>query len=60
MDLSSALLKQFGGMRNLFDASKKQVCNFQGMGKTKYTKLQAALEISRRYLEEQIANTNYL
>jgi len=60
VDLSSSLLKRFGGIRNLFDASKKQICDFPGMGIAKYLKLQATLEISRRYLEEQIANTNII
>jgi len=60
VDLAYSLLKQFGGIRNLFDASKEQICSLNGIGKKKHYKLQAALEISRRYLEEQLANTNII
>lgn len=60
INLSSALLRRFGGIRNLFDANIKQVCNWPGMDKAKYFKLQATLEIARRYLEEQLANTSII
>ncbi len=60
VDLAYALLKQFGGIRNIFDADEKEVCNMPGIGKAKYVLLQAALEASRRYLEEQLINTNVI
>lgn len=59
-DLAYTLLKHFGGMRKLLDASEEQICSLSGIGKIKYYRLQAALEISRRYLEEQLANTNII
>jgi DNA repair protein RadC len=58
VDLAYALLNRFGGIRNLFDADEKQVCSSPGIGRAKYTLLQATLEVSRRYLEEQLINTN--
>lgn len=60
VNLAYGLLKHFGGIRNLFDADKKQICNSPGMDETKYALLEAALEISRRYLEEQLINTNLI
>ena len=60
IDLAYALLNRFGGIRNIFDADEKQICNSPGIGKAKYALLQASLEISRRYLEEQLINTNII
>jgi len=60
VDLAYALLNHFGGIRNIFDADEKQICNSPGIGKAKYAILQASLEISRRYLEEQLINTNVI
>jgi DNA repair protein RadC len=54
------LLKRFGGIRNLLDADQKLVCSFPGINQNNYILLQAALEISRRYLEEQLVNTNVI
>ena len=58
VDLAHELLKHFGGLRHLLDASEAQICNFRGLGKAKYAELQATLEISRRYLEGQLMQTN--
>ena len=60
IDLAYALLNRFGGIRNIFDADEKQICNSPGIGKAKYALLQASLEISRRYLEEQLVNKNII
>jgi len=60
IDLAYSLLNHFGGIRNIFDANEKQICNSPGIGKAKYALLQASLEISRRYLGEQLINTNII
>lgn len=60
IELAYHLLNRFGGIRNIFDADATEICNIPGIGKVKYAKLQAALEISRRYLEEQLINTNVI
>lgn len=60
VDLAHELLKHFGGLRHLLDASEAQICNFRGLGKAKYAELQATLEISRRYLEGQLMQTNVI
>jgi len=60
VDLAHELLKHFGGLRHLLDASEEQICNFRGLGKAKYAELQATLEISRRYLEEQLMQSNVI
>lgn len=58
VDIAYTLLKHFGGIRNLLDANHKQICDLIGTGKIKFALLQATLEIAKRYLEEQLANTN--
>ncbi len=60
IDFAHMLLNNFGGFRKLYDASKEKICDFPGLGKIKYTELQATLEISRRYLEEQLMHTNVI
>lgn len=60
IDLANILLNHFGGIRNLFDANEKELCSSPGIDKAKYTRLQATLEISRRYLEEQLINTTLI
>lgn len=60
IDLALSLLYHFGGIRNIFDAPAIELCNLAGIGKAKYIKLQAILEISQRYLEEQLINTNVI
>jgi len=60
IDLANSLLRHFGGIRNLFDATKEQICKSPGIGQAKYVQLQAALEVARRYLEEQLINTNVI
>lgn len=54
VDLSDALLQEFGSLRQLFDADVKKFCAMQGMGTAKYVQLQAVLEMSRRYLTEKL------
>lgn len=50
VDLARELLNSFGDLRSLLDADAKALCQFRGLGIVKYVKLQASLEISRRYL----------
>ena len=54
VDLARDLLTQFGGLKQLFSADRASFCAFPGMGDAKYAQLQAAIEMSRRYLESRM------
>ncbi|MGK0298286.1 MAG: DNA repair protein RadC [Gammaproteobacteria bacterium] len=54
VDLGRELLTRFTSIRNLLDASQTDLCNIHGLGTTKYANLKAALELSSRYLEENL------
>ena len=50
--LSRSLLKDFGSLHKLFNATESEFCEKKGLGQAKFVQLQAVLEMSRRYLEE--------
>lgn len=52
--LARQLLARFGTLRALFSASQKRFCAEYGVGSAKFVQLQAALEMSRRYLKESL------
>lgn len=54
VDLARNLLKEFGSLSQLFSASKDDFCKNYGLGEAKYVQLQACLEMSKRYLSEEI------
>ncbi|HAZ79594.1 MAG TPA: hypothetical protein DCX08_06630 [Porticoccaceae bacterium] len=54
IDLASALLRRFGGLTPLLNADQQTFCTMKGLGPVKYAQLQASLELTRRYLEEQL------
>ena len=54
VDLARELLYLYGGIRAILMANKKQLCEFHGMGSVTYTQFQAALELSKRHLQEAI------
>lgn len=54
LDLSRDLLERFGGLRPLLTASREEFCSSPGLGNAKYTQLQAILEMTHRYLREQL------
>lgn len=56
VDLSRLLLKQFGSLNTLMNASQNDFCKGHGLGNAKYAQLQAVLEMSRRYLHETVSN----
>jgi len=59
LDVSRQLLDTFGGVRGLLNAAPAS-CSRKGFGNTRYATLQAALELSRRYLAERMRNENAL
>lgn len=54
VDLARDLLRQFGGLRRLLEVSYRNLCATPGLGPAKFAQLQAALEMSRRVLEESL------
>ena len=55
VDLSRQLLLDFGSLANIFSASEIEFCQQHGLGSAKYVQLQACLEMSKRYLAEELA-----
>ncbi|TCV81239.1 RadC family protein [Sulfurirhabdus autotrophica] len=60
VDLSRALLSQFGSLTNLFSASQADFCQMPGMGSAKFAQLQAVLEMAKRALSEQMQQQDAL
>jgi DNA repair protein RadC len=54
VDLARDLLTRFGGLRQLLAANRTTFCEAPGLGDAKFAQLQAVLEMSRRYLGEEI------
>ena len=54
VELSRKLLINFGSLANIFSANQDEFCQHHGLGTAKYVQLQACLEMSRRYLAEQL------
>jgi len=55
LELSREIIQFFGSLKNLFAATEKEFCQIKGLGRAKYVQLQACLEMSQRYIEEQIS-----
>ena len=55
VELARDLLTQFGGMSGLLSADRNSFCAIKGLGEAKFAQLQAALELSRRNMGEQLA-----
>ncbi|WP_374485509.1 DNA repair protein RadC [Zoogloea sp.] len=60
VDLARDLLKHFGGLSALCNASATAFSAIPGMGPAKYAQLQAVLELSRRALGEEMARRDVL
>jgi len=54
VDLAQQLLKNFGSISAIYSATKDEFCQQHGLGMAKYVQLQACLEMSTRYLAEQL------
>ena len=50
VDLARELLQEYGGLRQLLEASRADFCKGLGLGAAKYAQLQAVLEMGRRHL----------
>jgi DNA repair protein RadC len=54
VDLARNLLKSFGSISQIYQAGLDDFCQHHGLGVAKYVQLQACLEMSTRYLAEQM------
>ena len=54
VELARRLLGEFGSLRGLFAADQHSFCQAHGLGVAKYVQLQAVLEMSCRYLDEEM------
>ncbi|WP_286234037.1 RadC family protein [Thalassotalea sediminis] len=54
VDLSRQLLKTFGSLSGIFNASQEELCQIKGLGNAKYVQLQACLEMVKRCLAEEL------
>lgn len=52
--LARGLLAEFGSLRALLAAEQSRFCQARGLGVAKYVQLQAVLEMSNRYLAEEL------
>jgi len=60
VDLGRELLQQYGGLRSLFAASLESFTKTPGLGLSKYTQCQAAIELGRRHLQESLKRNNVI
>jgi DNA repair protein RadC len=60
VDLARELLQAFGGLRPLLEADRRRFCAIHGLGLATYLLLQAAQELARRHLQEQLQREDVL
>lgn len=60
VDLARELISQFGSLSALVSADLGTFTNIRGLGAAKYAQLQAAMEMARRTLHEQMKNGDIL
>ncbi len=60
IDLSRDLLTKFGGLRGMIEADPSTFCQTKGLGLAKYSQIQAAIELGKRYLEENLGKKDIL
>lgn len=60
VNLAQDLINEFKGLRGLVEASQDRFCEMNGLGPAKYCQIQAAIELGRRYLEENLQHKDIL
>ncbi|QKK01193.1 MAG: DNA repair protein RadC [Pseudomonadota bacterium] len=55
LDLARMLISRHNGLRGLLEAGCEQFCATPGLGPAKYAQIQAAIELARRHLRENLA-----
>lgn len=60
VDLARELLQEYGGLRQLLEASQAEFCKGLGLGSAKFAQLQAVLEMGRRHLSASMKSGDLL
>ena len=60
VDLARQLLQDFGGLRQLLDATQNEFCQGKGLGDAKYAQLQAVIEMARRHFDQKMQSRDAL
>jgi DNA repair protein RadC len=60
IDLARDLLITTGGLRQLLESDQKILCQHSGVGIAKYAQIQAALELARRHLHQNLEQKDVL
>jgi len=60
IDLSRDLLTEFDGLRGMVEADSGTFCLTRGLGLAKYSQIQAAIELGKRYLQENLGGKDVL
>jgi len=60
IDLSRDLLIEFNGLRGLIETDSRSFCQAKGLGLAKYSQIQAAIELGKRYLQENLGEKDVL
>ena len=60
LDLAHDLLRDFGSLNGIFNASRESLTRVNGMGDSKYAQIQAIFEMARRALGEQMKQRDAL
>lgn len=60
IELAREVIQHFGSLKKLFAADLNHFCQFKGLGKAKFAQLQACLEMSQRYLAEELSQNDVM
>lgn len=60
VQLSHSLLNTFGSLGAIFTSTEQEFCQVNGLGIAKFVQLKACLEMSKRYLAEQLQSGDVL
>lgn len=60
IELAEQLLGHFGSVRNVVNASCKELTQIKGVGESKYVQLTAVLELSKRFYRQQLQRSNVM
>ena len=59
VDMARRLLSNFGSISGIYQANRQDFCAQHGLGTAKFVQLQACLEMSKRYLSEELNKVKY-
>lgn len=59
-EFSQKLIREFGSLSNLMKVNLDDFCAIKGLGVAKYVQLQACIELTSRYLAQQLTDKNFI